>query len=75
MSCVNDKPTKQNFPINIIHANPEKKKEYFNDMFEKFVNIFILQIDSETEYNVEDDYVKTIQAFNVTFTNERYSKR
>lgn len=47
MSSTDDKPTLHVFPKNIIRAADEKKKEYFDDMFGKFVNTFILQIDPD----------------------------
>lgn len=58
MSAVDDKPTVNEFPKNIIHATEIKKKEYFDEVFGKFVEKFILQIDPHTGVYVSDDHIK-----------------
>ena len=54
MRSTDEKPAVHVFPKNIIHAPNEKKKEYFEEVFEKFVNKYVLQIDPDNR----DDYIK-----------------
>ncbi len=58
MQSIDEKPTVHVFPKNIIHAADEKKREYFDEVFGKFVDKFILQINTDTENNCGNDGIK-----------------
>ena len=60
MSSVDDKPTIHEFPKDIIHGTDEQKKNYFDEVFGIFVQKYVLQIDPLTDYDVNDDHVKTM---------------
>ena len=55
MKSLDDKPAVHVFPKNIIHAPDDKRKEYFDEAFGKFVDKFVLQIDPHAG---DEDYIK-----------------
>ena len=56
MSNIDDAPTIHQFPDNISRDSMSSKKEYFDNVFGKFVDQFLLQkVDVDSE---DDDYVK-----------------
>ena len=56
MSNLNDSPTLHQFPDNIAHDSISAKKEYFDNVFGKFIDKFLLQkIDVDSK---DDDGVK-----------------
>ena len=56
MSDIDDSPTIHQFPDNISRDSMSSKKEYFDDVFGKFVDQFLLQkVDVDSN---DDDYVK-----------------
>ncbi len=60
MSNPDDTPTLRQFPENISHGSMSSKKEYFDDVFGKFIDKFLLQkvdVDSDDDDD-DDDYVK-----------------
>ena len=54
MKSIDEKPTVNMFPKNIIHATDKKKKEYFDEVFGKFVDKFLLQINPDTGDTCDD---------------------
>ena len=56
MNDLDDTPTLHKFPDNISRDSTSSKKEYFDDVFGKFVDKFLLQkVDVDSD---DDDYVK-----------------
>ena len=59
MSNLGDKPTLHPFPDNIAHKTISDKKQYFDDVFGKFADKFLLQkVDAGDPDDGNDDYVK-----------------
>ena len=58
MSNPDDTPTLHQFPENISHGSMSSKKEYFDDVFGKYIDKFLLQkVDGDSDDD-DDDYVK-----------------
>ena len=55
MASVEDVPSLNKFPANISHETEENKKKYFDDVFGKFIDLYLLQ--KNANMNGEDDYV------------------
>ena len=59
MSDLEDEPTLHPFPEDIAHKTISDKKQYFHDIFGKFIDKFLLQkVDAGDPYDGDDDYVK-----------------
>ena len=59
MSDLEDEPTLHPFPEHIAHKTISDKKQYFDDIFGKFIDKFLLQkVDAGDPYDSDDDYVK-----------------
>ena len=59
MSDLEDEPTLHPFPEHIAHKTISDKKQYFDDIFGKFIDKFLLQkVDAGDPYEGDDDYVK-----------------
>jgi hypothetical protein len=59
MSNLEDEPTLHPFPENITHKTISDKKQYFDDVFGKFIDKFLLQkVDAGDPDDGDDDYVK-----------------
>jgi len=58
MATTDDKPTSNTFPNNICHDTTQKKKEYFDDAFGKFIDKFLLQRDGQPRPPMIDDHIR-----------------
>lgn len=58
MTKVDDYPTENGFPVNMIHKSDNEIKQYFDTYIGKFVSSFIFQQDQAPPPNQGDDYVK-----------------
>ena len=55
MASLEDVPSLNKFPSNIAHQTEEDKKRYFDSVFEKFIDEYLLQ--KNVSANGEEDYV------------------
>ena len=55
MSTTEDAPTENKFPFNISHETDEIKKAYFDNVFGKFIDKFLLQKNTNCGNDEEDD--------------------
>ena len=58
MSNPEDTPTLHQFPENISHGSMSSKKEYYDDVFGKFTDKFLLQKVDVNSDDDDGDYVK-----------------
>ena len=56
MSSIEDKPSQNKFPENLSRETEENKKKYFDDVFGKFIDKFLLQ--KNLHIDEEEDYVR-----------------
>ena len=75
MTSLEDVPSHHKFPSNISHQTEEDKRRYFDSVFEKFIDEYLLQKNATTN-GEEEDYVSVLHLPNHPyFTAERHCSR
>lgn len=68
LSTTEDAPTENKFPFNISHETDEIKKAYFDNVFGKFIDKFLLQKNTNCGNDEEDDYVQNYALCSIFLT-------
>ena len=80
MESLEEVPSQNKFPANIFHQTEENKQKYFDDVFGKFIDVYLLQKNSGSMNGEEEDgYVTNYAVFHFPhdpyFANERHCSR